>query len=367
MALIYASQRLRHYFLAHKIQLMTKSHPIRSLLHRLVLSDRLAQWLLQLSQYEIITETPTTIKSQAIVDLLAQFPGEDSSSISHEVPRGVGEVLLADLVDSTWTLKFDGSSTSNSSGASIVLIREDGETIAKFFKLDFSCSNNASEYEAYITGLAIAHEMGIKYLRVIGDSNLIICQTKGEFSFKEPSIALYRALAQKLEEKLDTFEIFHAMRCGNRYADALTTLGSQVSFEGPKVDVTIDKRSMSITDLLKEKFKEQNLDAEDWRIPIRAKLMSPEGVVDLKIFKDYVLIAGDLYRRLPGGVLARCVNLKEEVRKLTEVHEKSCEFRDGINLYRRLQRLGYFWPNMSKEAANLQEQCLFCQHQHESD
>jgi hypothetical protein len=42
LALIYASQRLRHYFLAHKIQLMTKSHPIRSLLHRPVLSGRLA-------------------------------------------------------------------------------------------------------------------------------------------------------------------------------------------------------------------------------------------------------------------------------------------------------------------------------------
>jgi hypothetical protein len=73
LALIYASQRLRHYFLAHKIQLMTKSHPIRSLLHKPVLSGRLAQWLLQLSQYEIITETPTTIKSQAIADLFAQF------------------------------------------------------------------------------------------------------------------------------------------------------------------------------------------------------------------------------------------------------------------------------------------------------
>jgi hypothetical protein len=100
LALIYALQSLRHYFLAHKIQLMTKSHPIRSLLHKPVLSGRLAQWLLLLSQYEIITETPTTIKSQAIVDLLAQFPGEDSSSISHEVPEGVGEALLADLVDS---------------------------------------------------------------------------------------------------------------------------------------------------------------------------------------------------------------------------------------------------------------------------
>ena len=123
---------------------------------------------------------------------------------------------MADLVDSIWTLKFDGSSTSTSSGAGIVLIREDGETIAKSFKLDFSCSNNTLEYETYITGLAITHEIGIKHLRVIGDSNLVICQTKGEFSLKEPSLALYRALAQKLEEKFDTFEISHAMRCENR-------------------------------------------------------------------------------------------------------------------------------------------------------
>uniref|UniRef100_A0A2N9HRJ9 Integrase zinc-binding domain-containing protein n=1 Tax=Fagus sylvatica TaxID=28930 RepID=A0A2N9HRJ9_FAGSY len=287
---------------------------------------------------QIMTKLPTSIKSQAIADLLAQFPGEDSSSISHEVPGEIGEALLADLADSTWTLKFDGSSTSSSSGAGIVLAREDGKTIAKSFKLDFPCSNNASEYEAYITG--IGH-----------------CPRNGDKA----------SAAQKLEEEFDTFEISHAMRCENRYADALATLGSQVSFEGSKVDVTIDKRSMPITDLLREKFKEPNLDAEDWRTPIKAKLVAPEGVADLKVLKDYVLIAGDLYRRLPGGVLARCVNLQEAAKKLTEVHEKCCELRDGISLYRRLQRLGYFWPSMSKEAASLQEQCSFCQHQHESD
>jgi hypothetical protein len=119
---------------------------------------------------------------------------------------------------------------------------------------------------------------------------------------------------------------------------------------------------MPITNLLREKFKEQNLDAEDWRIPIKAKLISPEGVADLKVLKDYVLIAGDLYRRLPGGVLARCVNLQEAAKKLIEVHEKCCEFKDGVSLYRRLQGQGYFWPSMSKEAASLQEQCSFCQH-----
>ena len=152
----------------------------------LVLFGRLAQWLLQLSQYEIITENPMAIKSQVIANLLAQFSGEDTSSISHEVLSGVGEALLVDLVDSIWTLKFDGSSTSNSSGAGIMLIRKDGEIMTKSFKLDFSCSNNASEYETYIIGLAIAHEMGIKHLRVIGDSNLVIYQAKiGRASCRE--------------------------------------------------------------------------------------------------------------------------------------------------------------------------------------
>jgi hypothetical protein len=124
---------------------------------------------------------------------------------------------------------------------------------------------------------------------------------------------------------------------------------------------------MLITDLLKEEVEQHHLDAEDWRTPIKAKLMSPEGVADLETLKDYVLIAGDLYHRLPGGILARCVSLREAARKLTEVHEKSSEFSDGVSLYRRLQRLGYFWPNMSKEAASLQKQCSFCPHQHESD
>ena len=170
---------------------MTKSHPIRSLLQRPVLTGRLAQWLLQLSQYEIIAETPTAIKSQAIADLLAQFPGEDSSFISDEVPGEVNEVLMADVTDATWTLRFDGSSTATSSGVGIVFFRNDGEAIPKSFKLDFPCSNNVAEYEAYLTGLAVAWEMGIKHLKVVGDSNLIVCQAHGEFSLKEPSLAPY--------------------------------------------------------------------------------------------------------------------------------------------------------------------------------
>uniref|UniRef100_A0A2N9ENF4 Integrase catalytic domain-containing protein n=1 Tax=Fagus sylvatica TaxID=28930 RepID=A0A2N9ENF4_FAGSY len=317
LALIYASQKLRHYFLAHKVQLMTKSHPIRSLLHRSVLSGRLAQWLLQLSQYEIIAETPTAVKSQAIADLLAQFPGEDNSLITDEVPGEINEVFLTGLADSVWTLRFDGSSTATSAGAGIVLYKDDGEAVTKSFKFDFPCSNNAAEYEAYLAGLAIAYEMGIKHLRVIGDSNLVA--------------------------RFSTFEIEHAQRNENRYADALATLGSQMAFEGEEMDVTICKKAKPITESLRKEFEELSQDQEDWRAPIKAKLV------------------------LPGGVLARCISLEEAKERLTKIHETTCGDGGAVSLYRRLQRLGYFWPSMSAEAAEIQNQCPICQFHHSNE
>jgi hypothetical protein len=195
----------------------------------------------------------------------------------------------------------------------------------------------------------------------------VVCQARGEFSLKEPSLAPYRTLAQKLEAKFSTFEIEHAQRNENRYADALAILGSQIAFEGEEMDVTICKKIESITESLKKEFEELFPDREDWRAPIKAKLMSLTVIVDLKEIKDYTLISGDLYRRLPGGVLTRCISIEEAKEKLLDVHEKTCGDGGAISLYRRLQRLGYFWPSMSAEAANLQSQCLTCQFYHDNE
>ena len=95
--------------------------------------------------------------------------------------------------------------------------------------------------------------------------------------------------------------------------------------------------------------------------------MSPVVVTDLREIKDYTLISEDLYRRLPGGVLARCINMEEAKKKLLEVHEKTCGDGRATSLYRKLQRLGYFWPNMSTKAADVQSQCLTCQFHHSNE
>nr|XP_023919493.1 uncharacterized protein LOC112031047 [Quercus suber] len=57
LAIVYTSQRLRHYFLAY-----------------------------ELSQYDLRMGTPRVVKSQAIADLLAQFPGEEEFLLDNEVP-----------------------------------------------------------------------------------------------------------------------------------------------------------------------------------------------------------------------------------------------------------------------------------------
>ena len=115
-----------------------------------------------------------------------------------EVPR---EVAVAEEVREQWVMKFDGSSTTHSGGVGVVLYQEEDKAVALSFKLEFPCSNNTAEYEAYLTGLATALEMGVKHLKVLGDSNLVVCQAKGSFSLIEPSLAPYRAMAQRMEEK----------------------------------------------------------------------------------------------------------------------------------------------------------------------
>ena len=65
--------------------------------------------MLQLLQYDLRTETPRAVKSQAIANLLAQFPREEEFPLDDEV---LGEVAMAKEVREQWEMKFDGSSTT---------------------------------------------------------------------------------------------------------------------------------------------------------------------------------------------------------------------------------------------------------------
>ena len=89
-------------------------------------------------------------------------------------------------------------------------------------------------------------------------------------------------------------------------------------------------------------------------------MLKERDLANLKTLKDYVLMKGELYCKMLGGILSRCAGHEETQRKLTEVHGRTCGFCGEISLYRRLQRVGFYWPSMGKDEDLVQTQCEAC-------
>lgn len=89
-------------------------------------------------------------------------------------------------------MRFDGSTTIALNGLGVVLGCEDRDIVPLSFKLEFPFSNNVIKYEEYLIGLAIALSLGVKHMKVLGDSNLVVSQVKGDFVLREQSLVAYR-------------------------------------------------------------------------------------------------------------------------------------------------------------------------------
>jgi ribonuclease HI len=79
-------------------------------------------------------------------------------------------------------------------------------------QINFLASNNVAEYEALVNGLHIATELGIRWLDVRGDSQLIVDQVMKESSCHNPKMAAYCQVVRLLEDKFDGLELNHMAR-----------------------------------------------------------------------------------------------------------------------------------------------------------
>ncbi|CAL5396957.1 unnamed protein product [Camellia sinensis] len=273
-------------------------------------------------------------------DLLAHFPSGEHEPPSDELSGDEFQAVKVNT-EGEWSLSFDGSSTSKGGGAGIVLISLNQTKVNLSYKLDFKCSNNETEYEALILGLMAALHLGVSLLCIKGDSNLVVKQTNGDYAVKEPPLASYRTIVQRVTDKFDTVRVEHAPRSNNRHPDAFSSLASKVEFAEESTKIEVLKRSMpcSVTSIFPEK------EPVDWRAPIIDKLRVPSGKLPLCEIKHFTIYQGVLYYRGPGGLLARCIDLTEAKTKLEGVHNRSCGTGD-MSLYRRLQRQGYYWNSL---------------------
>jgi len=212
LALVVTARKLRHYFQAHSIQVLT-NHPLRQVLQKPDASGRLLKWSIELSQFDIDYKPRTAIKGQALADFVAEFTG---------LPIDADE----EVQPVRWKLYVDGSSNDNGSGAGLVLHTPEGHKVTSAIRFEFPASNNEAEYEALLSGLRLAEHLKAENLDIFSDSQLIVNQVKGLYQTRDEKMAAYLKKVKEALEKFATFDIQQVPRAENSNADALARLAT---------------------------------------------------------------------------------------------------------------------------------------------
>jgi ribonuclease HI len=121
------------------------------------------------------------------------------------------------------TVNVDGGARRNPGPAAIAAIVRDAEGTV----LDEHCeaigeaTNNEAEYRAVLLGIERARMLGASEIELIGDSELIARQVRGEYRVKQVRLKpLRKAVVDALEE-FESWSITNVPRARNADADRL--------------------------------------------------------------------------------------------------------------------------------------------------
>ncbi|CAN6575482.1 unnamed protein product [Malus baccata var. baccata] len=215
LAVFFAASKLRHYMLPSVTQVIAQTDVIRYMLTRPIVKGRIGKWTMALSEFSLQYVPQKAVKGQALADFLAQ----------HHSPYGFGdadvEIGMVVTRDNYWMMYFDGSSTSSSVGAGIVIQSPHNNHWYFSLKLDFKCTNNQAEYEALVIGLGLLLDLRATRALVLGDSELVINQINGSFRCMSCTLVPYHMVASYLAESFDGITFEHISRVHNTDADEL--------------------------------------------------------------------------------------------------------------------------------------------------
>uniref|UniRef100_A0A151UIK1 Retrovirus-related Pol polyprotein from transposon 17.6 n=1 Tax=Cajanus cajan TaxID=3821 RepID=A0A151UIK1_CAJCA len=152
----------------------------------------------------------------------------------------------------------------------IILEGPGGILLEQSLRFEFHASNNQSEYEALLAGMALAKEMGATSLSARSDSQLVTGQVTGTFQAKDPQLARYLEKGNVLfiQEELDSW------------------MGPYIAYP-TRGELPEDKREASLVQRQSARF---------------------------------VVINERLYRRGFSSPLLRCLTISQAQRLMDEVH-----------------------------------------------
>ncbi len=117
----------------------------------------------------------------------------------------------------------DGGARGNPGPAAAAAVASDpkGRPLTERAKTIGEATNNVAEYEGVLLGIELARDLGAKELDLVGDSELIARQIRGEWKVKQVHLRPYRERVVAALQDFQRWSIRNVPREQNAEADEL--------------------------------------------------------------------------------------------------------------------------------------------------
>lgn len=121
------------------------------------------------------------------------------------------------------TVHVDGGARGNPGPAAIAIVvsDEEGQVIHEASETIGRATNNVAEYRALLLGIERAKQLGATEVDLVGDSELIVKQVRGEYRVKDAGLRPLHSAAQQALGEFSEWSLRHVKRERNAEADAL--------------------------------------------------------------------------------------------------------------------------------------------------
>jgi hypothetical protein len=137
-AVLITSRKVRHYLQEYSIVIIT-DYLLGNILHNQAATERISKWAVELGALNIDFKTRTTIKSQALVDFMAEWR---ENQLPTQTERS-----------EHWVIYFDNSLKLEGAGVGVLLISPKVEQLKYVLQIFWKVSNNKTKYKALLHGL----------------------------------------------------------------------------------------------------------------------------------------------------------------------------------------------------------------------
>lgn len=217
-----------------------------------------------------------------------------------------------------------GASSREGSGTSLILTTLEEEEVTYDLRFDSHTSNNEAEYEALLTGLRLAKQMGVEAIAALTDSRLVSNHINRSFEARNKRMEVYVKIVQQLTKSFKEFTIKQIPRSENRREDTLRKLASRC----------FDHLSRKVlVEVLKERSIEERqvstliTAGHTWMTPLVEYLQQgimPDNQDESRKIRikapSYAVINEELYRKGFTTTWLRCVDEAKGKEALREVH-----------------------------------------------